>query len=325
MKIFESIKIWYVAARPKTLSASVSPVIVAIALAYSKGYFNITLSVLCLLVALFAQIASNYANDYFDFFKGIDNEKRTGPERAVAMGWVSAKSMLIATFIAIILCAICGIWIVVLTKWWLFLVGIAIVLGVFAYSSGPYPLSHHGLGDVAVMFFYGIVPVCATVYVLTGDITMRGFLLSMSMGFVATNILIVNNYRDYESDMAANKRTSIVMFGKGFGAMLYIVCTAFAIITAILALCINDTVIETIVGETENFLVTLGVKNNSIADILRSQKLWLVVFSIEFAVLQFLAWKRLQTMEGNDLNYVLALTARNVLIWAIFLAILLVM
>ena len=325
MKFTDRVKMWFVAARPKTLTASVSPVIVGIALAYSKGVVNVTLSILLLAVALFAQIASNYANDYFDFVKGVDNEKRRGPERAVAKGWITPKAMLNATIITTAVAAICGVILIWQTSWWLLLVGILVILGIYAYSAGPYPLSANGLGDVAVMFFYGIVPVCGTIYVLTGDLTMRGFLLSLSMGFVATNVLVVNNYRDYESDMAVNKRTSIVKYGEGFGIMLYIFCAACALITAVLAICITDSVGEDMVAQTDNFLSTIGVESGSIVDIYKSNKFWLVIFVIEFALLQFVAWQKLRKGKAEELNDLLALTARNVFLWAIFLAIILVM
>ncbi len=318
-------KIWYLAARPKTWSASVAPVLVAVALAYSKGVVNVPISLLCLGVALFAQIASNYANDYFDFIKGADTEERTGPDRAVAKGWVSPKSVLIASIVSLSLAVCCGVAVVVMTKWWLILVGIAVAIAVYGYSAGPYPLAYRGLGDIAVMLFYGIVPVCGTIIAITGDITLRGFLLSLSMGFVSTNILVVNNYRDYENDMAANKRTSIVMYGQGFGTMLYIFCAAMALISGVLALCITDSVGETLVGRTDIFMQSVGYVKESISEIFRSQKFWLVVFVIEFALLQFIAWRRLQIRQGKELNDVLAMTSRNVLIWAIFLVILLVM
>lgn len=325
MEFVDKIKIWLNAARPKTLTASLSPVIVAIALAYSKGVINIPLSLLCIGVALFAQIASNYANDYFDFRNGIDNAERKGPERAVANGWVTAKQMLVASLIAVSLAVICGLGIICMTKWWLIFVGIAVVLCVYAYSAGPYPLSSNGLGDVAVMLFYGIIPVCATIYVLTGNVTFSGFLLSLSMGFVATNILIVNNYRDYETDMASGKKTSIVIYGKVFGEMLYIVCAAFALITAVLAFCITDSTAQVIVAEGEKLLSVIGLGEDSVVNIFKSTKLWLVVFVVEFAVLQYVAYRDLKRLKGKELNTVLALTARNVLIWAILLSILLVM
>lgn len=325
MKIIDNIMLWLVAARPKTLVASISPVIVGIAMAYSKGVINIPISVLALIVALFAQIASNYANDYFDFIKGIDNDKRRGPARAVAMGWITPKAMLIATIISTGIAAIAGVILVWQTSWWLLLVGALIILGIFAYSTGPYPLSSNGWGDVAVMFFYGIVPVCGTIYLLTGDITLRGFLLSLSMGFVAMNVLVVNNYRDYESDMAVNKRTSIVKYGEGFGVMLYLFCAASALITAVVAICITDSLGEDMVAQTVNYTAMLGLNDGAVVDIFKSNKFWLVIFVIEFGMLQFIAWQKLRKERGEQLNSVLALTARNVFLWAIFLSIILVM
>ena len=323
--MWDNIKMWIVAARPKTLTASVSPVIVAIALAYSKGVVNVGLSLLCICVAVFAQIASNYANDYFDFKKGTDNSDRVGPERAVANGWVTEKSMLIASLIAVGLAAVCGLAIVCLTHWWLIFVGVAVVLCVYAYSAGPYPLSYNGWGDVAVLLFYGIVPVCGTIFVLTGHITLRGFLLALSMGCVATNILVVNNYRDYETDMEANKRTSIVIHGQVFGEMLYIVCAACALISVALAMCIDDSLTESFVSESKAVLSALDMNGYSFTNVFTAQKIWLIVFLVEFGVLQYIAWKKMKTSTGKELNNVLALTARNVLIWAVLLSILLVM
>lgn len=316
------------AARPKTLTASVSPVLVGVALAYSKGVVNIPLSILILLVALLAQIASNYANDYFDFINGVDTNKRRGPERAVAMGWLTPKNMLTATVVVTLCAAILGIAVVSQTSWWLIFLGIFVLIGIFAYSAGPYPLSSNGLGDVAVMLFYGIIPVCGTIFALTGELTMRGFLLSLSMGFVAINVLVVNNYRDYESDRSVNKRTSIVKYGEGFGEMLYIFCAASALISAVLGICIIDSTGEGIVANTDNFLSMVGEGSiGSISDIYMSNKFWLAVFVVEFAVLQYIAWQKMRKGrdEAESLNSVLALTARNVFIWALFLTIILVM
>lgn len=137
---------WFEAARPKTLPASVSPVLLGCALAYYDGMFDLLPAVLCLLVALFAQIASNFANDYFDFKKGADREDRLGPERAVAQGWISPKAMLVGTFVTLGLACLFGLLLVCFADWRLLLVGIAIALCVLAYSAGPFPLAYNGLG-----------------------------------------------------------------------------------------------------------------------------------------------------------------------------------
>lgn len=147
---------WVEAARPRTLPASVSPVLLGCALAYYDGMFDITPAVLCLLVALFAQIASNFANDYFDFKKGADREDRLGPERAVAQGWITPKAMLAGTFVMLGLACLSGLLLICFADWRLIWVGLAIAICVLAYSAGPFPLAYNGLGDVCVLLFYGV-------------------------------------------------------------------------------------------------------------------------------------------------------------------------
>ena len=149
------------------MPASVSPVLLGCALAYYDGYLTASITVLCFLVAVFAQIASNFANDYFDYKKGADNEDRLGPERAVAQGWITPKAMLAGTFITLGLACLSGLVLVCLTDWRLIFVGIAIALCVLAYSAGPFPLAYNGLGDICVLLFYGVIPVCFTSYVQT--------------------------------------------------------------------------------------------------------------------------------------------------------------
>ena len=153
---------WLEAARPKTLPASFSPVLVGCALAYRDGVFKLAPTILCVLVALLAQIASNFANDYFDYKKGADKEDRLGPERAVASGWITPKAMLWGTFITLGLSCLCGCFLLFFAGWELIAVGVAIAICVLAYSAGPYPLAYNGLGDVCVVLFYGIIPVCFT-------------------------------------------------------------------------------------------------------------------------------------------------------------------
>lgn len=137
------IQAWLEAARPKTLPASFSPVLVGCALAYRDGVFKLVPAILCVLVALLAQIASNFANDYFDFKKGADKEDRLGPERAVASGWITPKAMLWGTFITLGLSCLCGCFLLFFAGWELIGVGIAIAICVLAYSAGPFPLAYN--------------------------------------------------------------------------------------------------------------------------------------------------------------------------------------
>lgn len=281
---------WFEAARPKTLPASVSPVLLGCALAYYDGYLTASITVLCFLVAVFAQIASNFANDYFDYKKGADNEDRLGPERAVAQGWITPKAMLAGTFITLGLACLSGLVLVCLTDWRLIFVGIAIALCVLAYSAGPFPLAYNGLGDICVLLFYGVIPVCFTYYVQTMSFSLLTFLLSIAVGLLSVNILVVNNYRDYAQDKAAGKRTTIVLFGKRFGRFFYVVNNILAFIL--------------------------------ICPLLIDAPWWILfAFGIVFG-LMFMTSKEVFTREGKDLNITLAHTARNVFLFALILSVL---
>jgi 1,4-dihydroxy-2-naphthoate octaprenyltransferase len=282
-----NIKAWIAAARPKTLTASISPVIVACALAHRVGSFKAIPALLCLFVALFAQIASNFANDYFDFKKGADTPERLGQPRAVASGWITPHNMLIATLITLAIACLCGCGLLFYSDWQLIFVGIAVAAGVLAYSAGPYPLAYKGLGDVCVLLFYGIVPLCFTYYVQAGAFSLTALLLSLSMGFLSVNILLVNNYRDYEQDRAVGKRTSIVIFGLKFGKIFYLVNAILAIVLAYPAYLYRD------------------------------KGIWfLFVF---FLLLELFTWQDLSRLRGKELNRTLEMTARNVLLFALLL------
>ena len=283
---------WVEAARPKTLPASVSPVLLGSALAYYDGAFDVLPAILCLLVALFAQIASNFANDYFDFKKGADREDRLGPDRAVAQGWISPKAMLAGTFVMLGLACLFGLMLIFFADWRLLLVGVAIAVCVLAYSAGPFPLAYNGLGDVCVLLFYGIIPVCFTYYIQTLSFSLLSFLLSVALGLLSVNILVVNNYRDYEQDKAARKRTTIVLFGRRFGRVFYIMneCVAFILILPLLL----------------------------------DAPWWaLFLFGILFA-LCFYTTRELFILEGKALNRTLGHTARNVFFFALILSVLFV-
>jgi 1,4-dihydroxy-2-naphthoate octaprenyltransferase len=213
---------WWHAARPHTLAASLSPVILGTAIAFRDGQVKWGAAVLCLFVALFAQIASNFANDYFDGKNGIDKPDRVGPKRAVASGEIAPESMLRAAVIMISASCLCGLGLLFYAQWQIIIVGFLIVLCVFGYSAGPYPLSQHALGDAAVLLFYGIVPVCFTYYVQAGDFTTLCFIYSIAIGLLADNILIVNNYRDIYEDREAGKVTTVTLFGRNACRIWYL-------------------------------------------------------------------------------------------------------
>ena len=222
-KRMSKIGCWIEAMRLRTLPVSVAGVVAAVGYAVFDGCVNWTVSALCLAVAVLAQISSNFANEYYDFKAGLDKPGREGPRRGVTEGDITPGAMKAATFAVLGAACLTGLALLLWGPWWLILVGVAIAVGVVAYSTGPYPLSHHGLGEVAVLFFFGIIPVNMTYYIQAGCVTWPVFLGSVSIGLMGANVLIVNNYRDREVDAAVGKRTLAVILGGRVVRVLYVV------------------------------------------------------------------------------------------------------
>ena len=221
-----AIKHWILATRPKTLPAAIIPVIVGSSLAikfdtFAQGEFSNQAFTLCLAFAILVQIGTNFANDYFDFLKGADTNKRKGPTRMVASGHISPKAMKIATALTLFIAFTLGLSLVKFGGPWLILVGVASIISAVIYTGGPYPLAYNGLGDIFVIFFFGVIAVSITFYVQTGVITTESILTGTAIGLLINNLLVVNNYRDIEEDKLANKKTLIVKFGKPFGFKMY--------------------------------------------------------------------------------------------------------
>lgn len=215
------IKAWVLATRPKTLPAAMAPVLCASALTFSMGLFKWEPTFYCFVFALLCQIASNFINDYFDAHSGLDGDDRQGPKRAVASGWITEKTMLKATIITLVIAVLIGLNLLRFGGMQLLWVGGACVLGCCLYSVGPYPLSRYGMGDIFVLVFFGWVPVLFTVFVQSKSFPNQAWQLGTAIGLLSINILIANNYRDYESDKRAGKYTTIVLFGKRFGKWFY--------------------------------------------------------------------------------------------------------
>lgn len=215
------IKVWVEAMRLRTLPVSSAGVIAAMALGEVYGCFKLLPAVLCLLFAVIAQISSNFANEYFDFRGGLDRPGREGPRRGVTEGDITPKAMLQATILSLCVACVIGCLLIIWGGWELVPVGLLIAVGVFAYSAGPYPLSHHALGEVAVVIFFGIVPVNMTYYVMGHHFVSEVLLMSIGIGLMGANILLVNNYRDIEDDRAVGKNTLATMLGGKFATTLY--------------------------------------------------------------------------------------------------------
>ena len=217
-----SIRAWILAARPKTLTGAITPVIIGIALAVMDNKFSWIPAVICILFACLMQIAANFINDLFDFLKGTDREDRLGPERACAQGWISAGAMKTGIIITVIIACLVGSVLLFYAGWELIIVGLLCVLFAFLYTTGPYPLSYNGWGDVLVILFFGFVPVGGTYYVQTLAWTSDVTVASLVCGLIVDTLLVVNNYRDRDADQGSGKRTIIVRFGEPFGRYLYL-------------------------------------------------------------------------------------------------------
>lgn len=218
------------AMRLRTLPVSLSGVIFAGGLAVCNDCFSLCPFLLCLSFALLSQIASNFANEYYDFKAGIDKAGREGPRRGVTEGDISPAEMKCATFVTLALaCAIGCILVALYGRWWMYLVGVITALGVVAYSSGPFPLSHNGLGEVAVIVFFGIIPVTLSYMLMGGSYSIQLLGYSAGLGLMGANVLIVNNYRDADDDSSVGKNTLAVLWGRSIVASIYLANGFFAL------------------------------------------------------------------------------------------------
>ena len=233
-------KYWIQASRPKTLLVSLAPVIMSIAFASIYNEINWLPAVICIVFAVMAQILSNFVNDYSDGIKGADNE-RLGPQRVVAAGLISPAQMRRGIVAWGILTFMLGCTLLYWGGWILLPFGIVILLCALAYSAGPFPLSRHALGDVAVVLFYGIAPVVLTIFIQTGFVNSQIIIAGVAIGIVANNLLIVNNYRDAEQDSENGKKTTVTIFGKQIMKGIYFLNPIIAVV--LMCLIFNTTVL----------------------------------------------------------------------------------
>lgn len=205
--------VWWLAARPKTLSAATVPVLVGTACAYAAGGVRWLPALAAMIGALLLQIGANFANDVFDFEKGADTADRLGPTRAVQAGFVTPAAMRRAMLAVFASALLIGVYLTAIAGWVVVAIGIVSILAAVAYTGGPYPLGYNGLGDVVVLVFFGPVAVCGTAFVQLGYVPMLAVLASLPVGALATAILVVNNVRDRVTDARAGKRTLAVRLG----------------------------------------------------------------------------------------------------------------
>ncbi|HZA14383.1 MAG TPA: 1,4-dihydroxy-2-naphthoate polyprenyltransferase [Myxococcaceae bacterium] len=224
---------WVLAARPKTLAAAVVPVCLGTALAWGVGKGSALPALAALAGAVFIQIGTNLANDYFDFKKGADTADRLGPTRVTQAGLV-APSAVLAGAVAVFAAAFgVGVYLTAVAGWPIAIIGLLALASGWAYTGGPYPLGYHGLGDLWVFIFFGLVAVAGTYYAQALELTPLAVAAGVPPGAIATGLLAVNNLRDIETDARAGKRTLVVRFGMGAGRGEYAALLALAYATPV--------------------------------------------------------------------------------------------
>jgi 1,4-dihydroxy-2-naphthoate octaprenyltransferase len=283
------IRRWWLAARPATLWAAVAPVAVGTGCAIGLGCAWTAPALAALVGALWIQIGTNFANDLFDHERGADTKERVGPARAVAQGWISPRTMLWATVLAFAAATLCGIYLVWVAGPWVVAIGVASIVSGVAYTGGPYPLGYHGLGDLFVFVFFGLVAVVGTVFVQCGEAPALAWWAAVPVGALATVILAVNNLRDRHTDAAAGKRTLAVRWGaRAVRAEIAILVAA-------------------------SYAVSLGVAWHA-----RSPWALLPLLSLPSALL---AVRRIARRDGGALNASLGETSRLLLLFSLLFAV----
>jgi 1,4-dihydroxy-2-naphthoate polyprenyltransferase len=216
---------WISASRPRTLPASLVPVVVGTGVASGTGGAVWWRATLAAFVALTLQIGVNYANDYSDGVRGTD-EGRVGPFRMVGSGAAPARQVLAAAMASFLAAAVAGLALAAVTTWWLLPVGAAAIMAAWFYTGGSRPYGYRALGELSVFVFFGLVAVVGTVYVQREALPWQGWVAAVPIGLLACGLLVANNLRDIPTDELAGKRTLAVVLGEGRSRLLYAVCTA---------------------------------------------------------------------------------------------------
>lgn len=281
------LKAWFLAARPKTLSAALIPVAVATALAYANGVAQWEPALLCAFFAMLMQVASNFINDLYDYKKGTDAEDRLGPKRACAQGWITPQAMRNGIIITLLLAVSVGACLLFYGGWWLVGLGASCVIFAFLYTT---LMSYHGLGDLLVWIFFGFVPVIGTYYVQAGELHPHVWLLSAACGLCVDTLLVLNNYRDRDTDRRTGKRTIVVLFGERFGSLAYLLQGIAAYIC--------------------------------VASLAYDGNMWLAILPAFYLLPHYLTWRKMvQINSGPQLNRILGFTSRNMLTFAILVVV----
>ncbi len=285
------LKVWLMASRPKTLPAAASPVLIGSVLAYADNFFHLASALTALFSALMIQIGTNLANDYFDFKKGADSEKRLGPTRVTHAGLVKPEQMKLAIMIAFSLAFLAGCYLVFRGGWPIVIIGLASILFGILYTGGPYPLGYNGLGEIFVLIFFGPVAVAGTYYVQALDVGLPEIIIGFAPGLFSVAILTVNNLRDIDEDRLSGKRTLAARFGRGFARSEYCMSVIIASILPALYIFWHDrsimlllpllTLVFTIIPIRNVMKSTDGVVLNKT---LASTGQLMIIFTLLFAI-----------------------------------------
>ena len=280
-----AVSVWFLAARPKTLWASIAPVVVGTAMAFGDGGFHATAALVALACSVLIQVATNFANDLFDYQKGADTEARQGPLRVTQAGLVTPGMMKRGIVVVLLLTLLGGLYLIWRGGWPAVFIGVFSVACGMLYTGGPRPLGYMGLGDLFVLVFFGPVAVAGTYYVqaLTVDATV--VVAGLAPGLLSVAILAVNNLRDVDEDRRTGKRTLAVRLGPGFARGEYI--------AAVVAACLLPFLLYLASGRHPYSVATVAV-----------------------LVVALPAFRRLFASEGPLLNPVLAYTARLLLLYS---------
>jgi 1,4-dihydroxy-2-naphthoate octaprenyltransferase len=282
----ETLQVWWLAIRPKTLPAAAAPVVIGTAAAFLDGGFQWLPALAALIGALCLQIGANLANDVFDFKRGTDAGERLGPLRVTQAGLLSPGAVLAGMWVVFGIAALMGLYLAFMAGWAVIWMGLACILAALAYTGGPLPFGYFGLGDLVVFLFFGPLAVCGTYFVQVGRVSTLAAWSSIPVGLLIVAILVVNNLRDIESDRSAGKRTLAVRIGVTGTRREYAACVVGA------------------------YLVTLGVALAGVSPA------WVVLSGLSLP-LAFRMITLVNQQSGRPLNQALAGTGRLTLVYAL--------
>lgn len=285
------IKIWLVSTRPRTLPAASAPIIMGLALAFYDVRISVLIAVFTLISALLIQIGTNLANDYFDFIKGTDTDKRVGPVRLIQAGMIKKNEMLAAFIITFAIAIFFGVFLVMRGGYPVLIIGFFAVLFGILYTAGPAPLGYIGLGDIFVFIFFGLISVVGTYYLQALRVNYVVFIASIAPGLLSIAILTANNIRDIKTDSQSGKKTLIVRFGYNFGIFEYLFCVIAAHLIPIVLVLITRSHYFSLISVLTIILAIKPVKlilsksdPKSLIPVLGRTSQMLLIFSVLFSI-----------------------------------------